>query len=505
MNKIHVSLILLFQLNIVLCARILVVLPGPGYSQYMLAEPLVKALLQRGHYITVISGFQTDNHENLKQIKVKLENAVPLSPEDFFTIQDKNIFSSIKWVQSLGIDLTENLLVNPEVQQLLKGKEKFDLVLVETFLNEAHLAFANHFNAHLVLFNTMGINEWNSDLVGNPILPSYFPHISAGYSTSMSFKERFRNSLAMWFDLFHKHYFQYPIQQQLVDKYFPEKLNLDQIIYNASLLLTCSHVSTGEAQPLTTSVVEVGGLHIVNKTIPEKILSYLDSATEGVIFFSLGSNVQSRSLPKQLILDIIKTFGTLKQKVLWKFENENYKDIPENVMISKWFPQNDILSHPNTILFITHCGLGSTTEAIYHGVPVLGIPIFGDQFMNMRRLKQFGLGLELPFKNLSAQSLKYFIHETINNPVYAENAKKRSRIMRDRPMKPLDLAVYWVEYVLQHEGAHHLKNSLLNLNWFQLYSLDVISVIILLLITFIHLPAFLIKKIRKRNIKKKLD
>lgn len=40
-----------------------------------------------------------------------------------------------------------------------------------------------------------------------------------------------------------------------------------------------------------------------------------------------------------------------------------------------------LVAHKNTKLFITHSGLMSSQEAIYHGVPMLGIPIFADQFM----------------------------------------------------------------------------------------------------------------------------
>ncbi|KAL1491904.1 hypothetical protein ABEB36_012425 [Hypothenemus hampei] len=177
--------------------------------------------------------------------------------ELLFVLQDLNIFSNIIFLHSLGLDLTEKLLANQEVQQLLKERENFDLIIVETFYNEAHLAFAKHFNAHLVLFHSMGISEWNSHFVANLNLPSYLPNTFAGYTTFMSFQERFRNSVATWFDRFYKYYFQYPAQQELLDKYFPGKLSLDQVIYNASLMLTCSHVSSTDAQPFTTSIVEV--------------------------------------------------------------------------------------------------------------------------------------------------------------------------------------------------------------------------------------------------------
>lgn len=49
---------------------------------------------------------------------------------------------------------------------------------------------------------------------------------------------------------------------------------------------------------------------------------------------------------------------------------------PENVVIGKWLPQNDILAHPKHRLFISHCGKGSVNEVRSLGVPVLGILIF---------------------------------------------------------------------------------------------------------------------------------
>lgn len=53
-------------------------------------------------------------------------------------------------------------------------------------------------------------------------------------------------------------------------------------------------------------------------------------------------------------------------------------------------PQNDVLGHPKTRLFIGHAGLNGIFESIYHGVPMLCSPFFGDQFDNARAAKHAG-------------------------------------------------------------------------------------------------------------------
>ena len=68
-------------------------------------------------------------------------------------------------------------------------------------------------------------------------------------------------------------------------------------------------------------------------------------------------------------------------------------------------------------VFITHGGLLSTTEAIHRGVPVIGIPIFGDQPMNMRYNTAAGFGLTLNYDDLNNEDTLYnAITEIINNP-----------------------------------------------------------------------------------------
>lgn len=56
-------------------------------------------------------------------------------------------------------------------------------------------------------------------------------------------------------------------------------------------------------------------------------------------------------------------------------------------------------------MFITQGGLQSIEEAIVYEVPILGIPLFGDQFHNIKRVAHLGIGIELNFETLTKEIL----------------------------------------------------------------------------------------------------
>jgi UDP:flavonoid glycosyltransferase YjiC (YdhE family) len=66
-------------------------------------------------------------------------------------------------------------------------------------------------------------------------------------------------------------------------------------------------------------------------------------------------------------------------------------------------------------LFITHGGLLSTTETIYHGVPVLAIPIFGDQRLNTQKIVNSGFGLSLNYKDITQETLTEKLNDLLTN------------------------------------------------------------------------------------------
>lgn len=74
-----------------------------------------------------------------------------------------------------------------------------------------------------------------------------------------------------------------------------------------------------------------------------------------------------------------------------------------------------VTAHPNVCLFITHAGMLSSQEAIFHGVPVVGIPFIADQFSNIMKLAKRGVGVELVYHTLSKQSVLDAVHTVLGN------------------------------------------------------------------------------------------
>ena len=74
-----------------------------------------------------------------------------------------------------------------------------------------------------------------------------------------------------------------------------------------------------------------------------------------------------------------------------------------------------VSAHPNCVAFITHCGVASVLESIFHRVPMLGIPIVSDQMDNGAALQDRGLGLKLDKSGLTAELLLDSLDQIISN------------------------------------------------------------------------------------------
>ena len=130
--------------------------------------------------------------------------------------------------------------------------------------------------------------------------------------------------------------------------------------------------------------------------LPRHLLDFVQSAQHGVILVSFGSILQASAMPEHKRQMMLRVFSRLEQKVIWKWELE-MPDAPENVLISPWLPQTSLLAHTNVKLFISHGGAGSIQETICHNTPIVGVPFFGDQTVNVREAVNRNIGRAVPW------------------------------------------------------------------------------------------------------------
>ena len=104
----------------------------------------------------------------------------------------------------------------------------------------------------------------------------------------------------------------------------------------------------------------------------------MEDAEHGVILFTMGFIFNPIAVPEARVRALLDAFARLPQRVIVKFDSP-ISDAPPNVLVLPFVPQQDILAHPKTMLFFTHCGMHGVMEAVYHRVPMVGMPVFVDQ------------------------------------------------------------------------------------------------------------------------------
>lgn len=392
---------------------------------------------------------------------------------------DWNPLRLLGFLFKIGALQAEHVFKSQSVQKLLNSNEKFDAVIVELFAIDSLVGFGQHFDCPVLGVNTFDGVYWNDVFTANQPPSSYIPMVFLGLPDRMTYVERLKNTIYTQLEMFAYHFVNLRSQRKLYEKYFPNtNKSFDEVHKNLSVLFMNSHTSTSSARPLMPNMIEINGIHVQDaKPLPDDIQSFLDSATDGAILFSMGSTVRSIDWTAEQRGAFVRSFAKLKMKVLWKYENETLPEQPDNVMIGSWIPQRDILAHPNLKLFLTHGGNLGTTEAMSEGVPLLGIPLFGDQMVNMKRAVAKGYALTLDIKNITEETVSKALDELLNNPKYYVQAKRISRVFKDRPLSPKQTVVYWTEYAIRQNGADHLKAAGRHLNYVEYHLIDVYATI----------------------------
>ncbi|KAJ0055882.1 hypothetical protein NL108_014262 [Boleophthalmus pectinirostris] len=501
-------------------SRILVV-PVDG-SHWLNMELILRQLHARGHEITVLhsakSWYIPQNSTMYTSITIRM-----LEDEDDLDVYNRMILDIMecrkksqlissfchKYVLTkrfwegykIIADSTAFLLDDPVfMKKMYDGK--FDLMLTDPCL--PHGAILGSYLKLPMVFNVRWINTGETHFTMAPSPSSYVPLTGTELTDKMDFMDRVKNVLFQIFTEIEMQFLVYPAYSDLMARHFPPGSDLLSLLLSADIWLVRADFVFEFPRPTMPNVVYIGGFQCQEPSpLPDELEKFVESSGEhGVIIMSIGTFLSA--LPRKTTEAIAAAFAELPQKVIWRYSGQPLTSLGNNTLLVKWLPQNDLLGHPKTRVFVTHGGTNGMYEAIYHGVPVVGLPLLFDQFDNVVRMQARGAARIVEANSITKESFLEAVKDVVENPSYRENIQRLSKLHHDKPMTPMDTALFWIEYVIRNKGVPHLQAVGYSLPWYSYFCLDVAAFLLAIVVAVVWFSMFCCRLLCCRRSKRKL-
>uniref|UniRef100_A0AC35GC96 Glucuronosyltransferase n=1 Tax=Panagrolaimus sp. PS1159 TaxID=55785 RepID=A0AC35GC96_9BILA len=359
-------------------------------------------------------------------------------------------------------------------KKILNDTENIEKLKAENF----DLGFTEYFEAcGMGIFHKIGLKKCITTFAG-PLTssaasslgilmhPSYIPGIMSSYTDQMTFFER----IDTFVEYFIENIILSPMftkgSETAIKKEFSD-FSMKEAIADSAFYFVNSEEYIDYAQPITHKIIYMAGLgKIQANPLEKKYTDIFNSAKKGVILFSFGSVVQSHQMPSKYKKAFLEAFAEFPEiNFIWKYEKDEDQIAKgySNVFTEKWLPQNDILDHPKLLAFISHGGMNSVMEGSTKGIPMICIPVLGDQIRNSQLLIRRGTAIKIDKTHVTKEKIVAAIKEIITNESYRKNAQLLSKMVAEKPINSAERVIKYAEFAaefgdigtLQTQGKYH--------------------------------------------------
>uniref|UniRef100_H3C2E2 UDP-glucuronosyltransferase n=1 Tax=Tetraodon nigroviridis TaxID=99883 RepID=H3C2E2_TETNG len=514
------SLLLLLLCSSLVNGGKVLVYPFDG-SHWINMKVLIEELHARGHELTVLrpadSWYIKAESPHYKSITLKSSAGVDKETLGVYvtrTLKMRREGASLWSHLRLEYDLMEffyqihkrvvemivEMFEDAELMQSLRDAN-YDLVLTDP-AGGGGVLLAHRLGLPLVLNVRWTVQgEGHEAIAPSPL--SYVPKAMSELTDKMTFFQRVKNVLFFVLTQLRIKYVADPNYKPFVHRYFGSDVHYMELFQAADIWLMRNDFVFEFPRPTMPNVIYMSGFQCKpSKPLSQELEDFVQSSGEhGVIIMTLGTLVEK--LPEDIVEDIAAAFAQLPQKVIWRHKGKKPSTLGNNTLLMDWLPQNDLLGHPKTRLFVAHGGTNGVQEAIYHGVPLVGLPLMFDQQDNFFRMKVKGVAKVLDIATVNKDNFLEALKEVLYQPSYRENMKTLSNLQRDQPIKPMDQAMFWIEFVMRHKGAKHLRTESYKMSAIQYHSIDVLAfllaLVLLILAVFTAVLKFLWRRLFGRS------
>ncbi|KAL8613958.1 hypothetical protein ACOMHN_023194 [Nucella lapillus] len=434
-----------------LAAKRVVHIPAPFTSHTRYHTKVARALHELGHQVMVaVPGYLLEKNvldvSNFSVLHYVLntnyeETVMNLSRSHYFSQTPVDFWSQV----ALFTQLCDEIMFESGLGEMV-GDVQPDLIVMEN---------VPHVYPLMVLPYKLGVPFAMLGTVYD-VLSTRIPYSSAAdplqmgtFSDDMDFFERVKSMLMhLMFHVYHPF-----MRRNVVSTYAPEMpyISNHELLARPELWLVESDHILDYPRPTVPNVKLIGGTAAgPAKPLPKELQTFMDTSTQGVVIVSFGSYVLG--VPKNLSDKLFQVFQNLPMNVVFR-SNLTSPD-PAKIFVSRWLPQNDLLGHPNTKLFVSHCGKNGQYEALFHAVPLFCTPMSAEQPYNSKRIQKKGFGEVVDLLTISPKLLLQQIVTVAQDPGYKRAISKASSLFRQQYGVPMQEAAKWLDHVMQYGGDY---------------------------------------------------
>ena len=464
--------------------------PGAGHLSPLLA--VGEQLVRTGHNVTFIT---TDNEDAKQKIPTKIRrlgmtyvSAGPSVVARHLSLKDSKTQSSVfNVIKAMTTYLPQEFTAIMESASTYLSGNHVDIIVGEDFLQPALLCLGTANDIKTVIVGTTFQIQPHS-------LPSWpWPGLVAGaMSDNLSFLDRlYVTVITECFRVFFNNVLVVNIMKPL--QHHCPSVTASQVSMAAGVYIP--HIVPtviGFEYPRTISPLTSYVGPLLSRSpdpLTAEIKDWLDGKEEqSVVYVSMGSHV---SLTREKGEAILNGVFAANYSLLWSLRQLN-QDILDGLVldddlthISGWVPQLSVLGHRAIRLAIVHGGMNGIHEALYNEVPVIVLPVNGDQKANAGRVHYSGLGIHLKESNITSAGVQEAIKQVDEHEI-RENIERLKKSFTDAG------GVERVEKLIEfyHDvGYDHLTPAYAKYNWswVQYYNVDVLGtlLVVTLLLCFV--------------------
>uniref|UniRef100_A0A0K0F3H6 glucuronosyltransferase n=1 Tax=Strongyloides venezuelensis TaxID=75913 RepID=A0A0K0F3H6_STRVS len=391
---------------------------------------------------------------------------------------------------------------NDELSEKIRN-EKFDFGITEVI----NVYILGMFKVWGVKSYVTGYSMTLADMYyksfGMPFPTSFISALMSSSTDKMTYSERFQNFISHY--LF---YFRFNIlsdrislQKEFDQKYGVGYYNSRDVIGDSSFVFTYSNPFLDIPGPKTPKMIEVSGIGIKDPKPLDEYWNEILSLRNKTVLISFGTYAKTIHMPEYMKKGLLETIKKLNDiTFILKYEEPEDgtgKDI-ENLVLTKWMSQSDLLNDDRLSLFITHGGMGSITELSFRGVPAVVIPVVGDQYRNAKLVERQNYGIIMDKSDLTNPDILIKnIKTVLDDETYKNNAKMLSKRLNKKPIGSKRLLIEHIEFAAEFGRLDMLDLGSRNMGMIEYYNLDVILPVIFGFLLLVFLLFYVTFKIVK--------